>query len=317
MATGIAWVLSWPIRYVLLMAKLLGSFPLAAVYTASIYVVFWLIFCYVLLSVFLIQKKRTPGLLGCCAVLGLCLALMLSYLEPLTDDVRITMLDVGQGQSILLQSEGKTFLVDCGGDSDTETADIISESLLSQGISRLDGIILTHYDRDHAGGLENLLTRLDTDLLILPDTPNKIDPGYPKGELLYLWDTTQITFPEGKITVYGPIFHGVSNENSLCVLFESEKCDILITGDRTDFGERMLLRKAYLPDVDILVAGHHGAESSSSEELLRVCTPETVLISVGENNYYGHPNPKLLARLADAGIVVRRTDMEGTILIRR
>lgn len=63
------------------------------------------------------------------------------------DSTRITVLDVGQGQCILLQSEGRTYMVDCGGDSDTETADIAAETLLSQGISRLDGLILTHGDR--------------------------------------------------------------------------------------------------------------------------------------------------------------------------
>ena len=317
LAAGLGWVLAWPIRYVLAIAKLCASVPFGAVYTASSYIVFWLIFCYLLLTVFLFQRNRRPGILCCCAALGLCLALMLSYLEPVTDDTRVTMLDVGQGQAILLQCEGKTFLVDCGGDSDTETADIISETLLSQGIAHLDGLILTHYDRDHAGALDNLLTRIDADLLILPDTPNKMVPKNTGGEIHYLWDQVEISFGTGKITVFGPIFHGVSNENSLCVLFDTEKCDILITGDRTDFGERMLLRKAALPEVDILVAGHHGAESSTSKELLRACTPETVLISVGEENYYGHPNPKLLQRLADFGCTVRRTDQEGTIIIRR
>ena len=254
---------------------------------------------------------------GSLAAIGLCIALLLSCLEPMQDDVRVTMLDVGQGQSILLQSEGKTFLVDCGGDRDSKTADVISETLLSQGITRLDGIIVTHYDRDHAGALENLLTRIDTELLILPDTPNKRQINAKDAEIIYLFDPAEIAFGGSKMTVYGPVFHGISNENSLCVLFESEKCDILITGDRTDFGERMLLRKSKLTDVDILVAGHHGAESSSSMELLQACTPETVLISVGKNNFYGHPNPLLLQRLADFGCWVRRTDLEGTIIIRR
>ena len=79
----------------------------------------------------------------------------------------------------------------------------------------------------------------------------------------------------------------------------------------------MLMRKAELPDVDILVAGHHGAQSATSRQLLQKVTPELVLISVGEDNLYGFPNPKLLQRLAEAGILVRRTDLEGNITIRR
>ena len=69
--------------------------------------------------------------------------------------------------------------------------------------------------------------------------------------------------------------------------------------------------------MDVLIAGHHGAKDSTSPELLQAVRPETVCISVGEDNLYGHPAPELLARLKDFGCTVRRTDREGTILIRR
>ena len=100
-------------------------------------------------------------------------------------------------------------------------------------------------------------------------------------------------------------------------MFETENCAILITGDRTDFGERMLLRSAELPDVDMLIAGHHGAKTSTSMELLEAVNPETVIISVGEGNYYGHPHEELLQRLEEFGCVVYRTDIHGTIVYRR
>ena len=168
LASVLGWLLAWPIRYVLVTAKTLAALPLAAVYTQSVYIVAWLVFCYVLLTVSLVSRNRRPGVLGCCAILGLCIALLASWVEPLLDDTRLTVLDVGQGQCILFQSEGKNYLIDCGGDSDTEAADLAAETLLSQGVSRLDGIILTHWDRDHAGAVENLRTRLETDLLFLP-----------------------------------------------------------------------------------------------------------------------------------------------------
>jgi len=233
------------------------------------------------------------------------------------DDVRITMLDVGQGQSILLQSEGRTYLVDCGGDSDTETADLIAETLLSQGTDHLDGIILTHYDRDHAGGLENLLTRIDTEVLLLPDVKTAQKAPESDGQILYVREDVTISFGNTEIRVFGPTYPEDDNENSLCVLFDTEKCDILITGDRSGFGEQTLLRYARVPDVDILVAGHHGAASSTSEELLRAVTPEIVLISVGEDNVYGHPASSLLQRLEEFGCQIYRTDKNGTITIRR
>ncbi len=313
----LAEILSWPIRYVLFIAKSLASFPLAAVYTKSIYIVLWLIFVYALLAAFLLTKKKQPAVLLCCMLLSLCLALLASWGEPLTADTRITMLDVGQGQAILLQSTGKTFLVDCGGDDDGKTADIIAETLLSQGVQRLDGIIVTHYDRDHAGALHNLLTRIDTDHLFLPDTQNDMPMPQTQGEIIYVWEPLELTFGIASLRIFGPVYSGSDNENSLCVLFDTEKCDILITGDRSAFGERMLLRKNTLPDVDILVAGHHGAADSTSVELLQAVSPETVLISAEKDNIYGHPAPALLQRLEDFGCSIYRTDLHGTIIIRR
>lgn len=317
-AAGVlAKLLAWPIRYVLVTARALASLPLAAVYTRSIYIVIWLVFVYILLAVFLRMKNRQPGVLICCGVLGLCIALLASWAEPLTADTQITMLDVGQGQSILLQSEGRTFLVDCGGDNDAKTADIIAETLLSQGIYRLDGIILTHYDRDHAGALYPLLTRIDTDYLFLPDTRNDFTEPKTNGMILYIWEDLELTVGAAKLRIYGPVYSGQDNENSLCVLFDTEKCDILITGDRSAFGERILLRRRELTDVDILVAGHHGAADSTSEELLKAVTPETVLISAAQDNLFGHPAPALLQRLEEFGCTVFRTDLHGTITIRR
>jgi competence protein ComEC len=160
LGTIAAWIVSWPIRFVLWVAKLLTEFPLAAVYTASIYIVIFLAFAYILLAVYMSMKRKRPIPLLCCLVLCLCICLGASWIEPLCDDVRMTVLDVGQGQAIVLQSEGKTFLVDCGGDRDRTAADTATEKLLSMGISRLDGLILTHYDRDHAGGAAYLLSPL-------------------------------------------------------------------------------------------------------------------------------------------------------------
>ena len=98
---------------------------------------------------------------------------------------------------------------------------------------------------------------------------------------------------------------------------ESEECDILITGDRGSFGERMLLRKYEVPHVDVLVAGHHGASDAVCQELLRAVTPDTVMISVGEGNRYGHPAQDTLQRLESFGCQILRTDLQGTILYRR
>ena len=313
----LALVLKLPVQLVLITAKTLGSMPLAAVYTESAYIVCWLIFVYLLLAAFLLQKEKRPGVLFCCGTVGLCIALMAGWMEPVLDDTRITMLDVGQGQSILLQAEGRSYLVDCGGEDDRNTADLVAETLLSQGIAKLDGVIITHFDRDHSGGLENLLQRMEVELLFLPDMRMTPEIRNPDGQTYFVRENVEVSFDTGKMTIFGPGYQGDENENSLCVLFDTQKCDILITGDRSRIGERMLMRHTDLPDVDILVAGHHGAADSTSEELLMEVTPELVLISVGKDNHYGHPAPALLERLTRSGCQVMRTDMDGTIMIRR
>lgn len=315
-ASALAKILALPIRLVLFLADILADVPLSAVYTRSCYITAWLVFVYVLLILFLLGKNRKPVLLAGCACLGLCIALLASWAEPLLYSTGITVLDVGQGQCIVLQCRGKTFLVDCGGDSDTRTADIAAQTLLSQGISRLDGLILTHTDADHAGAMENFLSRISADVLILP--PVSMEAAVSEDtELLFASENLELSFDGGKITVYRGITREKSNENSLCVLFETENCAILITGDRGSFGEQMLLRNADLPDVDILIAGHHGSKNSTGEALLQTVRPEIVCISAGRDNPYGHPAPELLKRLEDFGCQIYRTDLQGDIVIRR
>lgn len=315
-ALALSWALNPAIRLILWAAKTLSGFPLAAVYTRSPYIVGWLLFAYLLLAVFLLSRNRRPGVLSGCAVVGLCCALLASWAEPLMDGTRLTVLDVGQGQCILLQSHGRTFMVDCGGDTDDGAADAAASALLSQGISRLDGLILTHFDRDHAGGVDNLLSRVRTDLLILP----AVESGLADREdtqVLFASQELSLSLPGGTITIYPPLYPGDGNETSLCVLFDSENCDILITGDRDGFGERSLLRNAQIPQVDILIAGHHGSKNATCEELLQAVRPKLVCISVGRDNPYGHPAPELLQRLEAFGCQVYRTDVHGDILYRR
>ena len=303
------------IRYVLTAAKIMAAFPWAAVYTVSPYVTIWLFFAYCLLLIYLVCRKMA-GAFTCCTILSLCLALTASWLEPCSSDVRFTVLDVGQGQCLIMQSGGRVYVVDCGGDSDTRPADAAAEALLSQGYSHIDGLILTHTDRDHAGGAENLLSRIRTDLLILPRQAEKI--VVPKDtQVVIAEQNLEITDGSGKISIFAPVFHGEENEMSLCVLFDTEKCDILITGDRNAFGERSLLRHADIPNVDVLIAGHHGSKYSSCQELLEATRPQIVCISVGADNSYGHPAQEVLDRLSSFGCTVYRTDQQGTITIRR
>jgi competence protein ComEC len=278
--------------------------------------------CYVLIAVFLLSKKRQPFVLICCGALGLCLALICSWVEPLLDDTRMTVLDVGQGQCILLQSEGRTYLIDCGGDSDTKSADLAAETLLSQGISRLDGVIVTHYDRDHAGGVGYLLSRIPADTVLLPDSPDEdrlLDTILPycQGNEVYVKEDMLLRWDDTVVTVFAPILSTSDNERGLCVLFHNENCDILISGDLSRLGEKLLLKEKDIPELTVLVAGHHGSKDSTCEALLEATTPEYAFISVGKDNYYGHPHADVIKRLEEAGCIIYRTDQNGTIIFRR
>lgn len=316
----VAKMIALPIRFVLWVSKVLAQFPLAAVYTKSNYIVFWLIFAYVLLGIFLVMKKKPVALFSGLVAAGLALCVGLSWLEPMLDNYRMTVLDVGQGQAILLQSSGKTYLVDCGGDYDEDAADITAETLLSQGISRLDGIIVTHFDRDHTGGLPYLLRRIHTELLLLPYIVDEDGVGQQLADLTqgvatWVREDLTLSYEDTRITVFGPEDYDFGNESSICVLFQPDNCDILITGDRGFAGEKLLLRRD-LPQLDALVVGHHGSKHSTCQELLQDLQPRYALISAGKNNTYGHPAQETLTRLLDMGCIIYRTDEDGTIIYR-
>ena len=311
--------LAWPIRYVLFIAKVLSRFPFAAVYTRSGWITGWLILSYFLLVVFLLRKKK-PVFYACVCTGGLAAALFFSWWIPRRDDFRATVLDVGQGQCILLQSRGSSYLVDCGGGSGTAAADAAAEMLLSQGVHRLDGIILTHLDQDHINGLSYLLTRVETRTLLLsPAEEADLIYELPSQDAAVSYVDCVQTIPSGTGTLilYPPDAGSKENDNCICVLFAVENYDILITGDRTATGEWDLVRNTELPYVDILIAGHHGSKYSTSQFLLDAVKPETVVISVGKNNIYGHPAPELLERLELYHCRIFRTDLDGTVVFRR
>ena len=321
-AVGLAWLISWLIRYVLTVAKTVARIPLTAVFTESPYIVCWIVVCYLLLLIFLLGKQKRPRILASCLVLSLMVALACSWLEPLVTDCRITVLDVGQGQSVLLQSRGKSYLVDCGGDVDTQAADRASETLLSMGIHRLDGLILTHYDSDHAGGIPELLTRIQTDAVFLPENAENeqakqvvLDACGEKA--VFLREDTKLSWEQSSLMVFAPLSYAHDNESGLCVLFHTENCDILITGDLNSNGEGRLVLEKDIPNLTALVAGHHGSPTSTGAGLLAALKPQYVFISVGEDNPYGHPSQAVLDRLAQYDCKVFRTDLDGTIVFRR
>ncbi len=130
-------------------------------------------------------------------------------------------------------------------------------------------------------------------------------------------EDTFLNFGKAEIRIIPSEIRNSSNDSGLCCLFQRENCAILITGDRSTLGEFLLLKHLELPKLDVLVAGHHGSGSSTGEALLEATQPRYALISVGKNNFYGHPAEQTLERLEQWGCIILRTDLCGNILFRR
>lgn len=319
-----AWAAAWLVRYILTVCGWIAAFPYAAAYAGSPLLV-WGLCAYGLVLALLLWKKLRPVLPACALGAALCLCLLWSRWQFLRGEMSFTALDVGQGQCLLLESQGFTVMVDCGGDGEDAAGETAARFLHSAGQTHLDALLVTHYDLDHTGGICQLLRRVRVDRLFLPDTEDKAEvrqtleaAALAAGtEVVAVSRKTNVTFSTGELQLFPPDSGKSGNESGICVLATAAEYDILITGDLSAAGEMNLLQAWSLPEVDLLVAGHHGAADSSSLALLGRVRPETVVISVGADNAYGHPSPKTLARLETVGAEVCRTDLLGTITIRK
>lgn len=304
----------------------LSSLPFASVsLETGRYILFWLLFVYAVIGACVLFRKEKPRPIVplCCCTITLASALLFNALSLRSGGLSVTVLDVGQGQSILLTAQGSTALVDCGGSGGDDPGDIAADYVQAMGRSTLDLLVLTHYHSDHACGVPELMERLDVAALAVPDVePDSVlraeilALAEEKGtEVIFIEEDTMVELDSVSLTLYAPLGTGGGNEEGLSVLATQGDFDALITGDMNAAVERRLVKYGNLPDIELLVAGHHGSASSTSAELLEAVMPEYAVISVGYNTY-GHPAPETLDRLEQAGCTVWRTDLQGTITIR-
>lgn len=314
---------AWLAEYILWVSHAIASVPYAAAGMSNPYLLAWLVFSYLIL-ILCIRPGRPKLPAICCTVLALLCSIFLSALAANRGDFRVTALDVGQGQCVVMQSGSFSAMFDCGGSDANVSGELAAQFLEESGKRTLDVLVLSHYDKDHVGGVPQLLYRVRVGLLLLPDVEDeggmrqKIEQMAKDSgtQIAYVRQDTELTFSGGSLMVFAPLLHTDSNNASLCALFSASDVDLLLTGDLNQTGEQCLLAQKQLPDLEILVAGHHGAEDSTAEALLQRTKPELVLISVGENSY-GHPAPDLLQRIKKAGAEVARTDEQGSITVWR
>ncbi len=306
-------------RYLQWVVEALSKPALAALPLESVYYRAWLVLVYALVLAFIRTKGRRPVWMPLAAgTAGLVLAVALTRASFYQGDLSVTLLDVGQGQSVLLRTGDLLTLVDCGGDSRDDPGDVAANYLQALGRSEIDLLVVSHYHADHANGIPQLLNRVAVGELVLPDVEED-DPL--RGAILaaaeekgipvhFLRERTDF----GSVTVFPPMSGtGSTNELGLTVLATVGQTDVLITGDMEEEGELRLVEAVDLPDIEVLVAGHHGSETSNTQALLEATTPDLALISVGLNNKYGHPSYDALVRLDEIGAKIYRTDLYGTI----
>ena len=244
----------------------------------------------------------------------------------------LMMLDVGQGDSIIIHSDNKTILIDTGGIMSYSSEDwqkkIKNNSIVLNttipmlkklGINKLDYLILTLGDYDHMGEAINLVNNFKVEKVIF----NNDDYNYleldlievlKKKEIMYYQNVQELNIGSNKLYFLNNYIYDNENDNSNVIYTEINKIKILLTGDAGIKVEKDIIGSYNLKDIDILKVGHHGSKTSSSKEFINNVNPKYSLISVGEDNKFGHPNKIVLENLKDS--IIYRTDIDGSIMFK-
>lgn len=269
--------------------------------------------------------RRPWRLLGAAGLVAVALACGVGRRSPRGVDPELVMLDVGQGDGILVRDGRRAILVDGGG---WERGDlggrVLLPALAAEGVRRLDALVMTHPDRDHCRGLVDLASYLAVrevwtgpgwgsdgcagELLTLPGPTPRI-----------LWAGAKAQVGRWRLTVLHPQPGDRRGENdrSLVLLAEAQGARALLTGDVEEWAEHRLV-SAWGDSLraDVLKVAHHGSRTSSGATFLDAVRPRLALISAGPANPYHHPSGVVLERLAERHVPVLRTDRNGMIRVR-
>ena len=245
----------------------------------------------------------------------------------------VTVIDVGQGDGILLRGpKNGTYLID-GGSSDVKEVGKyrIEPFLKSQGIGTLDYVLISHGDSDHYSGVEEMITRQDVGVriknLVLPATYQqdealtKLSALAKKAGIRVLVIRPGMRLQEGdlQVTCIQPEeeFPGeIGNASSMVLDICYQKFGMLCTGDVEEKGEEILLEQVKKKVYSVLKVAHHGSKNSTKEELLKIIQPNISLISAGKGNRYGHPHKETLERLNAIDSAVYSTIENGAITLK-
>ena len=237
--------------------------------------------------------------------------------------MKVHFMDVGQGDSILIQHKDQNILID-GGDRGAGPG--IVQYLESLNVNHLHIVISTHPHADHIGGLIEVLKQLTVEEVI---DPGIVHTTKTFEDYLTLIDEKDIKFTEGragttrqlgeglKMDILHPVNPSSShlNDASIVVRITFGEVSFMFTGDAEKTSEAEILERGKSLNSQILKMGHHGSSTSTSEDFLNKVSPEIAIIMVGAENRYGHPHKEILETLENNHIEVYRTDLHGTIII--
>ena len=279
-------------------------------------IIIYLIYFILIIFNFINLKKNNKK-----NIILIVLALFFHYIYPYFNQITyMKMIDVGQGDSILLHSNNESVLIDTGGQlsySKEETSKIVTTTtiplLKSLGIRKLKYLILTHGDADHMQEAKYLINNFKVENIII----NSGEINYLEEELIKKrkdvmkgHEGLQISCGNFKLIQLNEEYQD-ENTGSQIYYATDGNINILLTGDASIESELNLLNKYDLPEMDILKVGHHGSKTSSSKNFVDAIKPKYSLISCGKDNKFGHPNSSVLDTLKDSNVY--RTDKDGSV----
>ncbi|MBO0927127.1 DNA internalization-related competence protein ComEC/Rec2 [Staphylococcus sp. 30400_3112M30941] len=259
---------------------------------------------------------------------------LLLFVFPTNQHHRITMLNVGQGDSILYEAgNNQNVLIDTGGKVITDNAQNnfsiskyhILPTLNERGINKLEYLILTHPHNDHIGEVEYIMSHLKIKYLVIYSSSyndrmllslSNLSKRYDV-KLLDVRQVGEFRIGESDFTFLNSYIQGSQdkNEYSIVTLIKYHNKKVLLMGDATKNNEEILLKKYHLPKVDILKVGHHGSKTSSSAQFIEAVQPNISLISSGKNNIYRLPNKEIINRLKSFHSQIYDSQYHGQVTI--
>ena len=276
---------------------------------------FYIIILYYLLITLISMKPKYFYLL-------IIILLIHTNIKYFNSNYYLTTLDVGQGDSNLIELGTKVILIDTGGivNSDYSLADNrLIPYFKSIGIKKIDYMILTHGDYDHMGEAINLVENFKVEKVIFNcgefnDLEQELIRTLDKKKIPYYSCIKELNIDKNKLYFLQTNLYDNENDNSNVIYTELNGYKFTFMGDASITTEKEILKEYNLPDVDVLKVGHHGSKTSSGKEFINEINPKYSIISVGKNNRYGHPNKEVLDNLNDSKVY--RTDQDGSIMFK-